>query len=351
MYAAVDLGTNNCRLLIAQRRGDHFVVVDSYSQIARLGEGLVTTGELSADAMDRAVKALSAIKRKLKHHKVGHVRCIATEACRKASNSDEFMARVREETGLTFKIIKPLEEVRLAAIGCHDLIDDAADLVMVLDIGGGSTEISFLDVSDIGDAPLKSLVSRVPIKAWESFPLGVVTLTEAFSEYDEVGAYPLMLAEARKTFASWDKGLALSEAMAGPGARLIGTSGTVTCLAGVQRGLSKYRRDAVDGITMSPEETFGVIGQLRDAGLKGREAMPTIGKERAGLMLSGCAILQAAFETWPASELCVADRGLREGLLLSMMHRKKPNGRRSRRRKTEKPNGTATKSEANGHDK
>ncbi|MEM7005020.1 MAG: Ppx/GppA phosphatase family protein [Pseudomonadota bacterium] len=331
LYAAVDLGTNNCRLLIAQRRGDGFAVVNSHSQIARLGEGLVATGELSEAAMDRAIDALTAIKRKLRHHKVSNVRCIATEACRKATNSDAFIRRVRDETGLTFKIIKPLEEVRLAAVGCHDLIDAEADLVMVLDIGGGSTEISFVDVSDIGDSTLKSLVHRVPIRAWASFPLGVVTLSEAFSHYSEEDAFPLMLAEAKTTFEQWTDGIALSEQMLAPEARMIGTSGTVTCLAGVHRGLSRYRRDAIDGVKLTRNDTFEVIQKLRDAGLEGREKLPTIGKERAGLMLSGCAILQAALDIWSAPELCVADRGLREGLLLSMMHRKRSDNGRNRR--------------------
>jgi len=348
LYAAVDLGTNNCRLLIARRQGDGFTVIDSYSQIARLGEGLVTTGELSEGAMDRAVNALAAIRKKLRHHKVGNVRCIATEACRKASNGSAFIERVREETGLTFKIIPPLEEVRLAAVGCHDLIDDDAELVMVLDIGGGSTEISFLDVSALGESAIKSLVKRVPIKAWASFPLGVVTLTEAFSDHDEEASYPLMLAKARETLEAWTDGMAMRSAMGAPGARMIGTSGTVTCLAGVHKNLPKYRRDEVDGIKLTADDTFKVIDRLRTAGHSGREALPTIGNERAGLMLSGCAILQAALETWPVPNLCVADRGLREGLLLSMMHRPKSNAQRRHRRngQSKSPNGKEA-----GHDK
>ncbi|MEM9669769.1 MAG: Ppx/GppA phosphatase family protein [Pseudomonadota bacterium] len=328
LYAAVDLGTNNCRLLIARRSGDGFHVVDSHSQIARLGEGLVTTGELSPDAINRALDALKNIKRKLRHHRVGHVRCIATEACRKAKNGDAFVERVRRETGLTFKIIRPLEEVRLAAVGCHDLIDNAADLVMVLDIGGGSTEISFLDATALNGDMVKSLVERVPIKAWESFPLGVVTLTEAFDEHPENLAFPLMLEKARETFGEWSKGVMMSDAMTSENARMIGTSGTVTCLAGVHKGLSKYRRSDIDGVAMAPDEVLAVIEKLKMAGVKGRAGMPTIGRERAGLMLSGCAILQAAMEIWPAAELRVADRGLREGLLLSMMHQKRPSKRR-----------------------
>lgn len=333
LYAAVDLGTNNCRLLVARRKGNGFSVIDSHSQIARLGEGLATTGTLSGAAMDRAFSALTAIRAKLRQHGVGQVRCIATEACRRASNGPEFVHRIREKTGLTFKIIRPREEAQLAAIGCHDLIEPEAELVMVLDIGGGSTEISFLDMAGLEDRSLTTLVRKVPLKAWASFPLGVVTLSESFAHLDEIPGYEAMVAHAHKTFSVWSAGVSFRDTMQRSTSHLIGTSGTVTCLAGVHKGLQKYRRDMVDGIWLSSDEASRAIKQLRDAGPEGRIAMPTIGRERAGLMLSGCAILQAACEVWPAPRLRVADRGLREGLLLSMIHGGKSSSRRRRRRR------------------
>ncbi len=320
LYAAVDLGTNNCRLLIARRQGDGFAVVDSYSQIARLGEGLAASGALSDAAMERGVGALKAIRRKLSHHGVGKVRCIATEACRRASNGAAFIRRVREETGLTFKIIDPREEAELAAIGCHDLLDPASNLFMVLDIGGGSTEISFIDLDGVPDRSLKALIGRVPVKAWSSFPLGVVTLSESYAHLGEEAGFAAMVEAARTAMSGWADGLAFAPAMANGSAHLIGTSGTVTCLAGVHCNLPKYRRDIVDGIWMSPDEARAVITRLREAGPEGRREIPTIGPERAGLMLSGCAILEAAWSLWPSQRLRVADRGLREGLLLSMIH-------------------------------
>lgn len=330
LYAAVDLGTNNCRLLIARpARGQGFHIVDSHSQIARLGEGLAHTGRLSDAAIERAMDALTKIQGKLRARKVGHVRCIATEACRKAENGAEFIARVREELGLTFRIIGPGEEARLAMIGCHDLIEKEADKVLVLDIGGGSTELSLVDAGAVRAAGgVKDLVRADVIRHWGSRPLGVVTLSEAFAHLDEEEGFLAMKAHARETLETWRHAGLVKAAMSEGRAHIVGTSGTVTCLAGVHLKLDKYRRDAVDGAWLTRNEAGAVIQKLRDLGPEGRAKLPTIGKERAGLMLSGCAIIEAAWDTFPSERLRVADRGLREGLLLTMMHGPPRNSRR-----------------------
>lgn len=321
LYAAVDLGTNNCRLLIARRAGDTFRVVDSYSQVVRLGEGLATTGRLSDAAIERANASFAAIKKKLGNHSIGHIRCIATEACRKAENGPEFIADVREAYGLSFKIIDAREEARLAAIGCHDLLEAETELVMVLDIGGGSTEIVFVDLRELENRNIVNLVKSVPIKASASFPLGVVTLTESFDALSEETMYKAMLAHALDTFGNWKAGLALRDMMAeAHETYMVGTSGTVTCLAGIHLKLDRYRRDRVDGMWLSRDDMFDVIRMLESAGRAGRIALPTVGLERADLMMSGCAILEAVCTIWPSERLRVADRGLREGLLLSMIH-------------------------------
>lgn len=335
LYAAVDLGTNNCRLLIVRREGVTFRVVDSYSQVVRLGEGLAATGRLSDAAMDRANASFAAIKRKLDNHGIRHIRCIATEACRKAENGTEFIAAAKEKYGLSFKIIDAKEEARLAAIGCHDLLDPETDLVMVLDIGGGSTEIAFIDLREREDLSLANLVKSVPIKAWGSFPLGVVTLTESFQDLGEEAMFKAMLAHAIETLGSWRAGAQYREEMAGARAYIVGTSGTVTCLAGIHLGLERYRRDRVDGMWLSRDEALEVIRVLDKGGRDGRIALPTVGLDRADLMMSGCAILEAACTLWPAERLRVADRGLREGLLLSMIYagaRKRRRGGRKRGR-------------------
>lgn len=329
LYAAVDLGTNNCRLLIAERRAAGFQIVDSHSNLVRLGEGLAGSGRISDQAVERGLTALKQIRAKLKRRGVGKVRCIATEACRKAENGADFVERVRQETGLTFKIVSPAEEARLAVVGCHDLVAEDAETVMVLDIGGGSTEIAFVDAVAMREAGLPGLCAKAPIEAWRSFKLGVVTLAESFPDLEEVEAYEAMAAHAREVFGAWKRTSALAERMAGATAHIIGTSGTVTCLAGVHLKLDRYRRDAVDGTWMSCEQVGAVVAKMCEAGLEGRARFPTIGRERADLMLSGCAIFQAALDTWPSSRVRVGDRGLREGLLLTMMHGpKKPRRRR-----------------------
>ena len=333
LYAAVDLGTNNCRLLIARRDGETFRVVDSYSQVVRLGEGLAATGRLSEAAMARGYKAMSAIKAKLKQNRVAHTRCVATEACRKAANGKDFITEARERTGLNFRIIGPKEEARLAAIGCHDLFEPDANLVMVLDIGGGSTEVAFINLSERGDTGLAGLIKSTPIDAWHSFPLGVVTLTEDFQSADEDAMYEAMYAHASKMLGKWKAGEAFYDKMASADAHMVGTSGTVTCLAGVHLGLQLYQRSRVDGMWMRREEALQVINRLKSAGRDGRIALPTVGRDRADLMMSGCAILQAACSLWPTERLRVADRGLREGLLLSMMHGPGRRRRRNNRRR------------------
>lgn len=333
LYAAVDLGTNNCRLLVAEPWGKSFRVVDSHSQIARLGEGLHETGRMSDAAIERALDALKAIRRKLKHHGVGRVRCIATEACRQAENGPDFIRRVQEETGLTFKIINAKEEARLATIGCHDLMADDARTVLVIDIGGGSTELSWVNAKVAREGGSHGLVKRAPIQDWTSLPLGVVTLHERFGHLPEEEAFPAMLAHCGEVIKAWKGTERVSRAMATSGSHLIGTSGTVTCLAGVHLKLERYRRDKVDGSWMSREEADAAVKLLRDLGLEGRATLPTIGEERASLMLSGCAIMQSIWDAFPGERMRVGDRGLREGLLLSMMYGGKgQRGRGNRRR-------------------
>ncbi|WP_051596330.1 Ppx/GppA phosphatase family protein [Hyphomonas adhaerens] len=333
LYAAVDLGTNNCRLLVAEPWGKSFRVVDSHSQIARLGEGLHETGRLSEAAIERALDALKAIRGKLKNNGVGRVRCIATEACRQAENGADFIRRVHEETGLTFKIINAKEEARLATIGCHDLMGDDAKTVLVIDIGGGSTELSWVNAKVAREGGSHGLVKRAPIQDWTSLPLGVVTLHDRFGHLPEEEAFPAMLDYCGKVISAWKGTERVSRAMTQEGSHLIGTSGTVTCLAGVHLKLDRYRRDKVDGSWMSREEADAAVKLLRDLGLDGRATLPTIGEERASLMLSGCAIMQSIWDAFPGDRLRVGDRGLREGLLLSMMYGgKSPRKRGTRRR-------------------
>ena len=311
-YGAIDLGTNNCRLLIARPTEGGFTVIDAFSRIVRLGEGLSRTGALSDDAMDRAVAALSICADKLRRRNVSLSRSVATEACRRAKNGERFAERVREETGIALDIIEPAEEARLAVLGCHKLLEPGDGPALIFDIGGGSTELVLVEQAEGGPR----------IRAWWSAPWGVVSLTEsegkeALEGEDRVAAYKRMRERARHAFARFEAMLPKNR----EGIRLLGTSGTVTTLASVHLALPFYDRRAVDGLHVPIEAMQKISGMIAEMSYEERSALPCIGTERADLVVAGCAILEAILEIWPAKNLGVADRGIREGILRSLMAR------------------------------
>lgn len=333
LFGAVDLGTNNCRLLIAEARENGFRPVDSHSQAVRLGAGLAREGLITDAAMARAFDALRAIRAKLKARGVGRVKCVATEACRAASNGKPFIEQVQREIGLSFKIISSKEEARLAVIGCHNLFDLKAEIALVIDIGGGSTELSWVEVEPLRKGGLSGMMKRVPLINWGSFPMGVVTLTEKHQHLPEPERYAAMKDTALELLAGYKHGAQLRERMVASPCHLIGTSGTVTSLAAVHMGLDRYVRSAVDGQWLDCADVGTVTRRLSDMDLSERRQLPCVGGDRSELIVAGCAILDAVLEMWPASRIRVADRGLREGVLLSMMHGPKPNRSRQRRRR------------------
>jgi len=308
-YAALDLGTNNCRLLIARPQGDGFAVVDAFSRIVRLGEGLAATGRLSDAAMDRTVAALKICAEKLKRRDVTLARSVATEACRRASNGPAFVERVLEETGIHLDIITAEEEARLAVLGCHALLEPGDGPALVFDIGGGSTELVLLDAS--GPVPR--------VLDWHSAPWGVVSLTESLGAGKEApttsGAYARMRACVTESFAPFAKRLPQTDEPR----RLLGTSGTVTTLASVHLGLASYDRSQIDGLIVPAESMLAVSQRLAGMSLAERGTVPCIGSERADLVVAGCAILETILALWPAERLGVADRGIREGILRRLM--------------------------------
>ncbi len=311
-YGAVDLGTNNCRLLIARPTGESFTIIDAFSRIVRLGEGLGASGRLSQEAMDRSVAALAVCADKLRRRHVSIARSVATEACRRAVNGREFVERVREETGIALEIIAPQEEARLAVLGCHKLLEPGDGPALIFDIGGGSTELVLVEPGE--DAPR--------IVAWWSAPWGVVSLTEsegraAIDGDDRLAAYARMKARATDSFSRFAEMLP-SKA---PGIRLLGTSGTVTTLASVHLALPSYDRRAVDGLHVPIGDMRRISTMIAELDFGGRSNLPCIGAERADLVVAGCAILEAILDIWPAENLGVADRGIREGILRSLMAR------------------------------
>jgi len=334
VFAALDLGTNNCRLLVATPSGGRgFRIVDSYSRIVRLGEGLSQSGRLSERAMERAIGALSVCADKIRRRGAAHVRAVATQACRIADNGPQFLAEVHARTGLRLTVISPQEEARLAVTGCLDLIDDTARAVLILDVGGGSTELSWLDLRSSGDArrPGRGRFRRPPIAAWLSMPVGVVSLTERFphGEAGDMAGFRAMVDAVRAELECFTEAEGMRDLFGDGQCHLIGTSGAITSLAGLHLGLARYDRSKVDGLWMSREACEAVARRLAGLTVAERGAQPCIGPDRADLVLAGAAILQAVQECWPCQRVRVADRGLREGLLLSLMARRR-RGRRSR---------------------
>ena len=320
-YAAIDLGSNNCRLLVARPSHEGFRVIDAFSRIVRLGEGVHVSGELSQGAIERTIEALHVCAAKMKRRGVDRARCIATEACRRAGNGDHFLSRVREETGIELEIIAPDEEVRLALAGCLPLIEPWARHVAVLDIGGGSTEISWLAIDEEGDHTLE---------AWVSLPCGVVSLAESQGgDRIDDATYRAMVGHVETLLAPFEERHGFRHRLAGGTAQIIGTSGTVTTLAGVHLNLPHYDRRQVDGTTIGYDALDAVIGRLRSMALAERASVPCIGHDRADLVVAGAAILDAVRGLWPVGRLSVADRGLREGVLLGLIDQDRNLGQRS----------------------
>lgn len=316
VFAALDLGTNNCRLLVAiPSRPGQFRVIDAFSRIVRLGEGLSATGRLSDQAMDRAVEALKVCGEKLRGRRVAKARLIATEACRAASNGIEFLARVKAETGIELEIIDRETEARLAVSGCGSLVERDTSGVVLFDIGGGSSEVALIDLTGRRTSRLAN-----HIVSWTSLPVGVVSLAERFGGRD-VGrdTFAAMVAEVRGLLEAFAGRAKLDHLKTGPNFHLLGTSGTVTTLAGVHLGLERYDRRRVDGLWMDRDSVDRMIETLLSWDFAARVANPCIGADRADLVLAGCAILEGIRAIWPSERLRVADRGLREGILSELM--------------------------------
>ena len=332
LYAALDLGTNSCRMLIAQPDGAHYRIVDSFSKTVQLGIGLEETGRLSRTSMNRTLQALRICSQKLKQNRVKKMRLVATEACRRADNGATLIRQIRRETGLKLEIIRAEEEAQLAVLSCAPLVTNDTDQLLVVDIGGGSTELVWIDLVDVlpkmrsraimhmhkgfhsGERPNKYGAKVVD---WISVPLGVATLRDLFNDVDDdAGRFALMslmFEEKLEKFIPYERSYKIENF------QIIGTSGTVTTIAASHLGLRRYDRNKVDGLSMSSIEIDKVTRDYLRMGPIGRQNDPRIGNDREALIMSGAAILQALLRNWPTHKLSVADRGLREGLLYAQM--------------------------------
>jgi exopolyphosphatase/guanosine-5'-triphosphate,3'-diphosphate pyrophosphatase len=327
VYAALDLGTNNCRLLIARPHEKSFRVLDGFTRIVRLGEGLSTTGRLSDAAMDRTIEALRQCRNKLREHEPARVRLIATEACRSASNGLEFIARVKAELGMDLEIVDRQTEASLAVTGCADLIEEESDGALMFDIGGGSSELAWLDFR--GGRPRRQGRMAASIRSWQSLPVGVVSIAERFGGVDvTTEIFEAMVAYVANHLRDFKGRGKLKQMIAEHPVHLIGTSGTVTTLAGLHLGLERYERQKVDGLWMSRAEVDATMKALLAMPFDRRVGHPCIGRDRADLVLPGCAIFEAIRREWPTDRVRVADRGLREGILISLMDEDRGQSRR-----------------------
>ncbi len=316
VYAALDLGTNNCRLLMAvPTRPGQFRVIDAFSRIVRLGEGLSSTGRLSDAAMDRAVDALRVCADKLKARQVRRARLIATEACRSAENGAAFLERVLSETGLELEIVDRETEARLAVSGCGSLVERDTPGAVLFDIGGGSSEIALIDIPERRSHHLAH-----HIVSWTSLPVGVVSLAERYGGRDvTAGVFDAMVDDVFAMIEAYEGRHSLAHLMGHDRFHLLGTSGTVTTLAGIFLELERYDRRRIDGIWMHSDDIASMTDRLLGWDFHQRVANPCIGADRADLVLAGCAILEAIRRAWPSERLRVADRGLREGILTELM--------------------------------
>ncbi len=321
-FAAVDLGTNNCRLLIARDAGESFRIIDSYSRVVRLGQGLAATGKLSDESMEAAVEAIGVCASKMKAKRVKRWRCVATEACRRASNGEAFLQRVKDETGISLEVISPRVESRLAVMGCVNLVDPTKDVALVIDIGGGSTELSWVDVRKLRDDQANHRLHRPPISAWASLPIGVVTLSELVPEIDDKTAWYNELRDVvRQKIKEQGCETRFTNVFQQGRGHLIGTSGTITSLAGIHLKLPYYQRAKVDGLWFRSADAVTVARDMGSKTFDERAAEPCIGKDRANLLVAGCAITDVLCEMWPSKMIRVADRGLREGILIGLMQK------------------------------
>ena len=315
-YAALDLGTNNCRLLIARPSGDGFRVIDAFSRIIRLGEGVSATGRLSAAAIQRAIEALAVCRDKMDCRGVTRSRLIATEACRAAANGAEFLDVIRDQVGIDLEIVDRKTEADLAATGCTPLIDPGARGVLLFDIGGGSSELVSLAQSE----PVVRGPPRPVVRSWVSLPVGVVTLAERHGGVEvDRALFERMVDEVASHVAEFTAAHAAAHGVNLDGVHMLGTSGTVTTIAGIHLRLPRYDRRRVDGCWLAEAEITQVIDELIAMSYEERVANACIGSERADLVLAGCAILEAIRRAFPCARLRVADRGLREGMLVKLM--------------------------------
>lgn len=318
VIAAIDLGTNSCRLLIARVQEGTFRIIDSFSRVVRLGEGIEESGCLTSDAIQRALDALKICQEKISHHNVLRLRAVTTEACRRATNAAAFLARVKEETGLTLELITAAEEARLALTGCAAILNTRIPYALAFDIGGGSTEVLWLKINE----PRRIHRRRAPVLdvlGYTSIPYGVVTLADKYKGQINPTACDKIRDEVCERLTDFSEKNGILDCMIRARVQMIGTSGTVTTLAAMQMGLKRYDRRMIDGAFLATDDIYRISDEIGAMSISERSEHPCIGSNRSELVLMGTSILQGICDTWPVTRLRVADRGVREGILMDLV--------------------------------
>lgn len=325
-YVAIDLGTNSCRLVVATPTTTAFRVVETFSRVVRLGEGIIQDNELSFKAMRRTLQALKVCRGVIDEYMpITASRFVATAACRRAKNVAQFVDMVKQEAGIELEIISSKEEARLSVVGCLPLLNRTIKRVLVFDIGGGSTQISLARVTDYG---------KTFIEGFVSLPYGVVTVSEAFAGHEMSKLeYSTVMDRTQAILAEFEEKFHIGQAIANQEIQVIGTSGTVTVIGAVHLKLPRYNRSAVDGTSISAPDILATINKIKTMGTEGRCKHPCIGQSKSDLTIAGCAIIETLATFWPISEITIADRGIREGILLDLMHSTKQDNQKYRKRR------------------
>ncbi len=312
-FAAIDLGTNSCRLVIASPTTTGFRIVETYSKVVRLGQGIIQNNELSVQAMKRTINTLKNCSKVIAAHQpLAKTRFVATAACRRAKNVEEFVQKVKEETKIDIEVISSKEEARLSVVGCLPLLNRRLKRVLVFDIGGGSTQITLARVTDAG---------KTFVEGFVSLPYGVVTISEAFCGQEMTNLeYSTVVDRTAGLLKDFDDKYNIKQAMLNNEIQVIGTSGTVTVIGAVHLRLPRYNRSAVDGVVIDAQDVANTINKIKNLGIEGRYKHPCIGKSKSDLTMAGCAIIEALVNFFPILDITIADRGIREGILLDLMH-------------------------------
>lgn len=309
--AALDLGSNTCRLIIAEVFPDGaFENVEVFSRIVRLGENLSQSNKLQSAAIERAVGALRICSRKIDEHRPLLVRCVATEACRRAQNADYFKKLVRQETKLRLEIIDPNEEAELCLKGCETLLNPRIPYGVVFDIGGGSSEVMWVKLHEGGDAELLEFIS---------LPFGVVGLSETYGTYTGVVFDDIVhsISDSLKGFHAYADICSLIQENK---VQMVGCSGTATTIAALKLNLKAYDREVIDGTIIEQKDIEGIKDLLCAMTPSERAAHPCIGSGRSDLVIPGLSIFAGIYDAFPVSEICVADRGVRDGIIAQLTH-------------------------------